>query len=155
MYSHIIVMLTKLQRLTTIHRVYISVPNCFSFIHSLKIQTHFSLSYTESKYKKMGIISLMTGWPGPSGFGSATTAEQVTAGIDAGDLTVLITGNSNNTYIHQLLHFYFWQFKKKKYFTAQKHDFVSSVIYINFDKWKKKKFANYSPGAMYKKFRHA
>lgn len=43
----------------------------------------------------MGIISLITGWPGPSGFGSATTAEQVTAGIDATDLTVIITGGAS------------------------------------------------------------
>ncbi|KAG6518630.1 hypothetical protein ZIOFF_022110 [Zingiber officinale] len=32
-----------------------------------------------------------TGIPGPSGFGSATTAEQVTEGIDASGLTVIIT----------------------------------------------------------------
>ncbi|XP_023739406.1 short-chain dehydrogenase TIC 32 B, chloroplastic isoform X1 [Lactuca sativa] len=43
----------------------------------------------------MGILRLITGWPGPSGFGSATTAEQVTAGIDAGDLTVVITGGAS------------------------------------------------------------
>ncbi|KAJ9554905.1 hypothetical protein OSB04_009519 [Centaurea solstitialis] len=44
----------------------------------------------------MGIISLITGWPGPSGFGSATTAEQATAGVDAADLTVIITGKQTN-----------------------------------------------------------
>ncbi|KAI3706603.1 hypothetical protein L6452_24464 [Arctium lappa] len=43
----------------------------------------------------MGIISLITGWPGPSGFGSATTAEQATAGVDATDLTVIITGGAS------------------------------------------------------------
>lgn len=43
----------------------------------------------------MGIIRLITGWPGPSGFGSATTAEQVTAGIDASNLTVVITGGAS------------------------------------------------------------
>ncbi|XP_024986140.1 short-chain dehydrogenase TIC 32, chloroplastic-like [Cynara cardunculus var. scolymus] len=43
----------------------------------------------------MGIISLITGWPGPSGFGSATTAEQATAGIDAANLTVIITGGAS------------------------------------------------------------
>ncbi|KAI3523063.1 hypothetical protein L1887_01119 [Cichorium endivia] len=43
----------------------------------------------------MGMIRSMTGWPGPSGFGSATTAEQVTAGIDASDLTVVITGGAS------------------------------------------------------------
>ncbi|KAJ0476528.1 putative very-long-chain 3-oxoacyl-CoA reductase [Helianthus annuus] len=43
----------------------------------------------------MGIISLITGWPGPSGFGSATTAEQVTEGIDASHLTVVITGGAS------------------------------------------------------------
>lgn len=40
----------------------------------------------------VGIISLVTGWPGPSGFGSASTAEQVTQGIDASNLTAIITG---------------------------------------------------------------
>ncbi|KAI3523062.1 hypothetical protein L1887_01118 [Cichorium endivia] len=43
----------------------------------------------------MAIIRLITGWPGPSGFGSATTAEQVTAGIDASDRTVVITGGAS------------------------------------------------------------
>lgn len=43
-------------------------------------------------FLKMGIFSLMTGRAGPSGFGSATTAEQVTQGIDASGLTVIITG---------------------------------------------------------------
>nr|XP_043611908.1 short-chain dehydrogenase TIC 32 B, chloroplastic-like [Erigeron canadensis] len=43
----------------------------------------------------MAIIRLITGWPGPSGFGSATTAEQVTAGIDASGLTVIITGGAS------------------------------------------------------------
>ncbi|XP_020577817.1 short-chain dehydrogenase TIC 32, chloroplastic [Phalaenopsis equestris] len=43
----------------------------------------------------VGIISLVTGWPGPSGFGSATTAEQVTEGIDASNLTVIITGGAS------------------------------------------------------------
>lgn len=40
----------------------------------------------------MNIFTLMTGKPGPSGFGSASTAEQVTEGIDASNLTALITG---------------------------------------------------------------
>ncbi|KAL8193304.1 hypothetical protein R6Q57_026885 [Mikania cordata] len=42
----------------------------------------------------MGILSLITGWPGPSGFGSASTAEQVSDSIDASDLTVIITGGA-------------------------------------------------------------
>ena len=41
----------------------------------------------------MGIFSLMTGMAGASGFGSASTAEQVTDGIDASSLTAIITGN--------------------------------------------------------------
>jgi len=40
----------------------------------------------------MSFFSLVTGRPGTSGFGSASTAEQVTQGIDASNLTVLITG---------------------------------------------------------------
>jgi retinol dehydrogenase 12 len=41
----------------------------------------------------MGILSLITGKAGASGFGSASTAEQVTDGVDASRLTVIITGN--------------------------------------------------------------
>jgi len=40
----------------------------------------------------VGIFSLVTGMAGPSGFGSSTTAEQVTEGIDASNLTAIITG---------------------------------------------------------------
>ncbi|KAF8396753.1 hypothetical protein HHK36_018383 [Tetracentron sinense] len=40
----------------------------------------------------MGILSLVTGIPGPSGFGSASTAEQVSQGIDATNLTAIVTG---------------------------------------------------------------
>lgn len=40
----------------------------------------------------MGILSLITGRRGPSGFGSASTAEDVTQGIDASHLTAIITG---------------------------------------------------------------
>ncbi|KAK1321358.1 hypothetical protein QJS10_CPA03g01537 [Acorus calamus] len=43
----------------------------------------------------MGLFSLMTGLPGPSGFGSASTAEQVTAGVDASNLTIIITGGAS------------------------------------------------------------
>ncbi|KAE8719087.1 Short-chain dehydrogenase TIC 32 [Hibiscus syriacus] len=42
-----------------------------------------------------GVISLVTGWPGPSGFGSASTAEEVTQGIDGSNLTALITGGAS------------------------------------------------------------
>ena len=40
----------------------------------------------------MGIISEITGRPGPTGFGSASTAEQVTEGVDASNLTAIVTG---------------------------------------------------------------
>ncbi|XP_068634775.1 short-chain dehydrogenase TIC 32 B, chloroplastic-like [Aristolochia californica] len=43
----------------------------------------------------MGIFSLMTGMPGRSGFGSASTAEQVTEGIDASNLTAIVTGGAS------------------------------------------------------------
>ncbi|KAJ4851169.1 Short-chain dehydrogenase TIC 32 B, chloroplastic [Turnera subulata] len=42
----------------------------------------------------MSIFSLVTGRPGRSGFGSASTAEEVTAGIDASHLTAIITGGA-------------------------------------------------------------
>lgn len=43
----------------------------------------------------MGIFSLVTGKPGASGFGSASTAEEVTQGIDAKNLTAIITGGAS------------------------------------------------------------
>ncbi|KAI5325589.1 hypothetical protein L3X38_034663 [Prunus dulcis] len=43
----------------------------------------------------MGIFALMTGRPGPSGFGSASTAEQVTEGVDASNLTAIVTGGAS------------------------------------------------------------
>ncbi|XWS55690.1 hypothetical protein CRYUN_Cryun09bG0022600 [Craigia yunnanensis] len=43
----------------------------------------------------VGILSLVTGWPGPSGFGSASTAEEVTDGIDGTNLTAIITGGAS------------------------------------------------------------
>ncbi|KAE8661082.1 Short-chain dehydrogenase TIC 32 [Hibiscus syriacus] len=42
-----------------------------------------------------GFILLVTGWPGPSGFGSASTAEEVTQGIDGTNLTAIITGGAS------------------------------------------------------------
>lgn len=38
------------------------------------------------------MFRLITGIPGPSGFGSASTAEQVTEGIDASRITAIVTG---------------------------------------------------------------
>ena len=46
----------------------------------------------------MGLYSLITGRRGPSGFGSATSAEEVTQGIDATHLTAIITGSY--IYVH-------------------------------------------------------
>ncbi|XVF08059.1 hypothetical protein REPUB_Repub06bG0193000 [Reevesia pubescens] len=43
----------------------------------------------------VGIFSLVTGWPGESGFGSASTAEEVTEGIDGTNLTAIITGGAS------------------------------------------------------------
>lgn len=42
----------------------------------------------------MELITTLTGKRGRSGFGSASTAEQVTAGIDATNLTAIVTGIS-------------------------------------------------------------
>ncbi|XP_018512562.1 short-chain dehydrogenase TIC 32 B, chloroplastic isoform X1 [Brassica rapa] len=42
----------------------------------------------------MGLYSLITGRRGPSGFGSATSAEEVTQRIDATHLTAIITGGA-------------------------------------------------------------
>ncbi|XP_042400363.1 short-chain dehydrogenase TIC 32 B, chloroplastic-like [Zingiber officinale] len=43
----------------------------------------------------MGLFRLATGIPGPSGFGSASTAELVTAGVDASHLTAIVTGGAS------------------------------------------------------------
>lgn len=43
----------------------------------------------------VGFFSLLTGLPGPSGFGSASTAEQVTDNIDATHLTAIVTGGAS------------------------------------------------------------
>lgn len=43
----------------------------------------------------VNIFTLITGYPGPSGFGSASTAEQVTQGIDASHLTAIVTGGAS------------------------------------------------------------
>jgi hypothetical protein len=40
----------------------------------------------------MGILSLITGKAGASGFGSSSTSEHVTEGVDASRLTVIVTG---------------------------------------------------------------
>ncbi|KAM7531833.1 hypothetical protein LguiB_035243 [Lonicera macranthoides] len=43
----------------------------------------------------MGVFSLVTGIAGESGYGSASTAEQVTLGIGASNLTVIVTGGAS------------------------------------------------------------
>ncbi|XP_057540954.1 short-chain dehydrogenase TIC 32 B, chloroplastic [Amaranthus tricolor] len=43
----------------------------------------------------VNLFTLVTGYPGPSGFGSSSTAEQVTHGIDASNLTAIITGGAS------------------------------------------------------------
>ncbi|KAK9714199.1 hypothetical protein RND81_06G079000 [Saponaria officinalis] len=43
----------------------------------------------------VNMFTLITGYPGPSGFGSASTAEQVTRGVDATHLTAIVTGGAS------------------------------------------------------------
>ncbi|KAL9247107.1 hypothetical protein vseg_020572 [Gypsophila vaccaria] len=43
----------------------------------------------------VNMFTLITGYPGPSGFGSASTAEQVTHGVDASHLTAIVTGGAS------------------------------------------------------------
>ncbi|KAL2934465.1 Short-chain dehydrogenase TIC 32 chloroplastic [Bienertia sinuspersici] len=43
----------------------------------------------------VNFFTLVTGFPGASGFGSASTAEQVTEGIDASNLTAIVTGGAS------------------------------------------------------------
>ncbi|MBA0767954.1 hypothetical protein Gotri_016800 [Gossypium trilobum] len=49
----------------------------------------------------VGVFRLVSGCPGPSGFGSASTAQEVTEGIDGTNLTALVTGHRLS-----LLHFF-------------------------------------------------
>ena len=56
---------------------------------------YLTRSLLRERKKKMSIFSLVTGKAGPSGFGSASTAEQVTDGIDASNLTAIVTGQTN------------------------------------------------------------
>eukprot|EP01018_Ginkgo_biloba_P009767 Gb_07739 [translate_table: standard] len=43
----------------------------------------------------MGLLALVTGKRGASGFGSSSTAEEVTRGIDAAHLTAIVTGGAS------------------------------------------------------------
>ncbi|PPR83003.1 hypothetical protein GOBAR_AA37714 [Gossypium barbadense] len=43
----------------------------------------------------VGLFRLVSGCPGPSGFGSASTAQEVTEGIDGTNLTALVTGGAS------------------------------------------------------------
>ncbi|GFZ02295.1 NAD(P)-binding Rossmann-fold superfamily protein [Actinidia rufa] len=44
---------------------------------------------------KVGIFTLVTGIAGPSGYGSASTAEQVTERVDASKITAIVTGGAS------------------------------------------------------------
>ncbi|KAH9606427.1 hypothetical protein KSS87_015070 [Heliosperma pusillum] len=43
----------------------------------------------------VNVFTLITGYPGPTGFGSSSTAEQVTLGVDASRLTAIVTGGAS------------------------------------------------------------
>ncbi|XP_074271244.1 short-chain dehydrogenase TIC 32 B, chloroplastic-like [Silene latifolia] len=43
----------------------------------------------------VNMFTLITGYPGPTGFGSSSTAEQVTQGVDASRLTAIVTGGAS------------------------------------------------------------
>lgn len=64
----------------------------------------------------MELITTLTGKRGRSGFGSASTAEQVTAGIDATNLTAIVTGisighrSSMKLFITHICGLYKWLF---------------------------------------------
>lgn len=55
----------------------------------------------------MDIFSLVTGMKGASGFGSSTTAEDVTQGIDATNITAIITGFLMRIFVHFIMFFVF------------------------------------------------
>ncbi|KAK4833459.1 hypothetical protein QYF36_005453 [Acer negundo] len=62
---------------------------------TLKLAEVDDVDVVNAVTEEMGIFSLITGMPGSSGFGSSSTAEDVTHGIDATNLTVLITGGAS------------------------------------------------------------
>ncbi|KAI3793682.1 hypothetical protein L1987_36302 [Smallanthus sonchifolius] len=59
------------------------------------ISISFPLLKSKSNKFRMGILSLISGRAGPSGFGSASTAQQISDSIDASDLTIIITGGAS------------------------------------------------------------
>ncbi|PHT72121.1 hypothetical protein T459_22906 [Capsicum annuum] len=73
------------------------------FMHALFQSVIRRSSGGKKKQLIVGLISfqgekmlrMITGRPGPSGFGSATTAEQVTEGIDGSNLTPTVTGGAS------------------------------------------------------------
>ncbi|XVF76609.1 hypothetical protein PTKIN_Ptkin13bG0279600 [Pterospermum kingtungense] len=81
------------------------VPLSFSLYNTLSlsrliisVSQLFVVSFSSDIFiveEMVGIITLVTGWPGPSGFGSASTAEDVTRGIDGTNLTAIITGGAS------------------------------------------------------------
>lgn len=87
-WTHIVVVIVDTP--TMVFAVWWSIPAKTSELSFWALETDSDKFYIV--FTMVGIISLVTGWPGPSGFGSASTAEQVTQGIDASNLTAIITG---------------------------------------------------------------
>ena len=76
----------------------------------------------------MSIFSLISGRAGRSGFGSASTAEQVTEGIDDSKLTAIVTGQLCFSF-HILLNYLLFPF----FFLISFGLFVFMLFYKWFD----------------------
>ncbi|KHF98432.1 Short-chain dehydrogenase TIC 32, chloroplastic [Gossypium arboreum] len=63
-------------------------------MHPIPLISQSSSSFVVKK-KMVGVFRLVSGYPGPSGFGSASTAQEVTEGIDGTNLTALVTGGAS------------------------------------------------------------
>ncbi|KAG8484000.1 hypothetical protein CXB51_023244 [Gossypium anomalum] len=63
-------------------------------MHPIPLISQSSSSFVVKK-KMVGVFRLVSGCPGPSGFGSASTAQEVTEGIDGTNLTALVTGGAS------------------------------------------------------------
>jgi len=111
--------------------IYILLTQC-----SVCVTTTQKGSFAVSHFVEtmVGVFSLVTGRAGPSGFGSSSTAEQVTEGIHAANLTAIITGQFQHT------HTYIYIYILESFciclcysFLAQQSDFLRAYIRNNLE----------------------
>lgn len=118
-----------------------------------------SLSFVVKMEKVVGVFRLVSGFPGPSGFGSASTAQEVTEGIDATNLTALITGQRLSLllffafFTSSSLHFHVSFFVKSSCLKQMKpgisiHNYGSSSLFIICHYTEKRIIQRSNPGSV-------